>query len=149
MKTLIFIIGVNLINVLTIFAGNISYQYVPYKVEKAFHGKFPEFTGIVNWNYLNYGKYEAAFAYAYKEGSAIFDMQGHLLEVDVKAKWFDMPVLARYYIYNNYQGCTIDEFKIVTHSHKGNQYGIKIHKGQNRYYLLFNQRGDLVKMKSL
>lgn len=74
------------------------------------------------------------------------DLNSPVLE---KIKWFDLPVLTRYYIYNNYKGCTIDSFQVVAHHKKGKLYEIKIHKDQNAYYFLFNQKGDLVKMRSL
>lgn len=66
-----------------------------------------------------------------------------------KIKWFDVPVVARYYLYNNYTGCTIDSFQTVLHPQKGILYEIKVHKDKKTFYFFFNQKGDLVKMRRL
>lgn len=121
------------------FAQETPGKDVPAKIKAALQKQFPN-AKEVKWEKEN-GNYEAEFDMNKADYSALFDVDGHLLETEVEIKVSELPNAALTYIKANYAGQKIKEAAKITNNKGTVTYEAEI-KGID---LLFDSNGKFIK----
>jgi hypothetical protein len=109
-------------------------------IKHLFKAKYTE-AKHVHFHYLDNGFTEADFVQNESEMTVFYDNTGALVETDLEVRWLDVPRQARYFVYENYEGCKIrhiievknknDDFYKVVIEDKGVTYKYKFSKDGN------------------
>ncbi|MES2382006.1 MAG: PepSY-like domain-containing protein [Bacteroidota bacterium] len=112
---------------------------VPAKVKEALQKQFPN-AKEVKWEKEN-DKYEAAFDLNKADYSALFDVDGNLIETEVEIKLSELPNGVLAYIKTKYTGQKVKEAAKITDAKGTVTYEAEI-KGKD---LLFDSNGQFIK----
>jgi len=127
-------------------AQKLKEEQVPSKVKESFQKKYPDTKA--KWEKED-ADYEAEFKWTNIETSAVFDGNGLFKESEQEIKIVELPEKIKEYCVRNFAGYELKEAAKITEESGIIMYEAEMRKGEEKFDVIFDGKGNFIKKSVL